>query len=165
MESPHLFNIYVGDLRSRLEKLHPRLCKFLHLTIAIILYADDAALPADIADDLALSTEIFVEFCNETRLFIAVPKTMFMVCHASDAHGVTYKNGKVHVDGDEVKIFIYGEQVQATGSFKYLWVHMATGGSTHISTEPNRRAATIFRSCELTFIRTSLRNLFVENFS
>eukprot|EP00973_Karenia_brevis_P087686 12160861-Karenia_brevis.AAC.1 len=34
VESPHLFNVYIGDLRKRLEEAHARLCKLLHVTIA-----------------------------------------------------------------------------------------------------------------------------------
>ena len=33
-----------GQLRERLEAEHPKLCKLMHLTIAILLYADDAAI-------------------------------------------------------------------------------------------------------------------------
>jgi hypothetical protein len=73
VESPHLFNIYISDLRRRLGEGHPRLCKLLHITIAILLYADDAALPADSVDDLLLSMEIFEQFCNDMHLFIATP--------------------------------------------------------------------------------------------
>ena len=49
VESPHLFNLYVRDLRRRLQDVH--------ITIAVLLYADDAALPADSFEDLRLSVE------------------------------------------------------------------------------------------------------------
>lgn len=62
VESPHLFNIYISDLRRRHEEMHPNLCKLLHITIAVLLYADDAALPADSLDDLSLSVRIFEDF-------------------------------------------------------------------------------------------------------
>ena len=70
VESPHLFNIYIGDLRQRLEQQHPRLCQLMHITIAVLLYADDAALPADTAEDLALSASIFEQFCNDMHLYV-----------------------------------------------------------------------------------------------
>eukprot|EP00973_Karenia_brevis_P078866 10945429-Karenia_brevis.AAC.1 len=71
VESPHAFNMYIGGLRQKLEELHPRLCRLANLVIAVLLYADDAALPADNAEDLQLSTSIFEDFCNEHELFVA----------------------------------------------------------------------------------------------
>jgi len=54
-ESPHAFNLYVSDLRSGLEAAHPRLCRLMDFVIVALLYADDAAMPADSAEDLQLS--------------------------------------------------------------------------------------------------------------
>ena len=68
VESPHLFNLYIGELHNRLANLHPRLCKLLHITIAILLYADDAALPADSLEDLALSAAIFEQFHSNYQM-------------------------------------------------------------------------------------------------
>ena len=55
VESPHLFNMYVSPLRQRLLDRHPRLCQMLHLVVAVLMYADDAALPTDCEEDLRLS--------------------------------------------------------------------------------------------------------------
>ena len=52
VESPHQFNMYIGDLRRCLEEEHPNICRLLGVIIAALLYADDAALPADSAEDL-----------------------------------------------------------------------------------------------------------------
>ena len=68
VESPHAFNMYIGVLRDKLQAAHPRLCKMAHLIIAVLLYADDAALPADTEEDLQLSASIFEDFCNEHEL-------------------------------------------------------------------------------------------------
>ena len=57
-ESPHQFNGYVSGLRERLESEHPRLCKLMDVIVALVLYADDAALPADSAEDLQLAADI-----------------------------------------------------------------------------------------------------------
>jgi len=59
VESPHMFNAYIEGIRSRLEAQHPRICRMFELAVPILLYADDAALPADSAEDLALSVAIF----------------------------------------------------------------------------------------------------------
>jgi hypothetical protein len=53
----------------------------LHLVVAVLMYADDAALPADCEEDLRLSASIFEDFCNDNRLFIAVPKTYVTIFH------------------------------------------------------------------------------------
>ena len=51
----------------------------LGVTIALVLYADDAAIPADSAEDLRLAIEIFESFCNNHHLFISVPKTVLTI--------------------------------------------------------------------------------------
>eukprot|EP00973_Karenia_brevis_P087561 12140344-Karenia_brevis.AAC.1 len=75
VESPILFAMYISELRGRLESCHPRLCSLGHVLISIILYADDAALPADSVADLQLSLDIFIEFCNDMHLYVSVAKT------------------------------------------------------------------------------------------
>eukprot|EP00973_Karenia_brevis_P012741 1729423-Karenia_brevis.AAC.1 len=66
--------------------------------MAILLYADDAALPADTLDDLLLSVQIFESFCNNSRLFISVPKTCLTVFHVADDDGVCYQGQEVLID-------------------------------------------------------------------
>ena len=95
VESPHLFNIYICDLRRQLEEQHPRLCKLMHITIAVLLYADDAALPADSAEDLIFSTKIFEEFCNDMHLYIATSKTFITVFSEESDAGVVYDDSSV----------------------------------------------------------------------
>eukprot|EP00973_Karenia_brevis_P002241 301055-Karenia_brevis.AAC.1 len=109
--------MYIGNLRQRLEAAHPRLCRMAHVTIALLLYADDAALPAETEEDLQLSASIFEDFCNDHELFIAVPKTYVTVFHAQSDNNVKYHNNKVKVDGREVVITIYNQQVSATREF------------------------------------------------
>ena len=46
VESPWQFCIYISELRQRLEQQHPNLCKLLHITFSVLLFADDAALVA-----------------------------------------------------------------------------------------------------------------------
>jgi hypothetical protein len=99
VESPHLFNMFISPLKQKLLDLHPRLCRLLDVIVAVILYADDAALPADSVEDLQLAMSIFEEFCNENRLFIAVPKTFLMVFHNAGDRGVIYEDSGVWIDG------------------------------------------------------------------
>ena len=94
-ESPHFFNAYILPLKGQLESEHPRLCKLFDVIIAVILYADNAALPADSPEDLQLSVSIFEQFCNDNRLLISVPKTFLMAFHAKADGGVAYQNGNV----------------------------------------------------------------------
>ena len=58
VESPHQFNMYIDDLKDLLETEHPNLCKMAGVILAVLLYADDAALPADSAEDLQKSADI-----------------------------------------------------------------------------------------------------------
>jgi hypothetical protein len=95
----------------------------------VLLYADDAALPADTAEDLAFSMEIVLAFCNKMKLFISTSKTKLMVFHPQSDTQVTHRNGKVFVDGREVVIRVYGEQVEAVREFKYLGAVLDSTGS------------------------------------
>ena len=59
VESPHHFNAYINGVKAALEERHPRLCQLMGYTIALLLYADDAAIPADTIDDLQLACRHF----------------------------------------------------------------------------------------------------------
>ena len=120
VESPHAFNIYVSDLRAYIESAHPRLCRLLGFAVAVILYADDAAFPADSAEDLQIAASLFEEFCNDNHLYISVPKTFVTVFHHAADNGVTYSGEEVFVDDNKVEIYIYGHLIAATSTFKYL---------------------------------------------
>ena len=75
-----------------------------------------------------MSIKIVEEFCNDSRLFISVPKTFFTVFHHEDDRNVVYQDGDVYVDGQLVDIRIYDQRVAATPSFKYLGVHVDRHG-------------------------------------
>jgi len=122
VESPNAFNMYIGDLRGFLENLHPSLCRLMGVTLAVILYADDAALPADSLEDLQLLASLFERFCNDNRLFISTPKTFVTVFHPASDQQVIYEQDKVFVDGVQVRVQIYGQEIGAAASFKYLGV-------------------------------------------
>ena len=130
VESPHGFNIYVSDLREFLEGLHPRLCQLMGVVVPLVLYADDAALPADSAEDLQLMASLFEQFCNENRLFISTPKSFVTVFHASEDAAVVYTGDSVTVGGEPVLIKIYGQTISAAATFKYLGVYLDSCGSS-----------------------------------
>jgi len=92
------------------------------VTIAIILYADDAALPADSPEDLQLLASLFERYCNDNRLFIAVPKTFVTVFHPTADKQVIYRDNRVFVEGEPIEINIYGSRIAAAPLFKYLGV-------------------------------------------
>eukprot|EP00973_Karenia_brevis_P093487 12417531-Karenia_brevis.AAC.1 len=80
------------------------------LTISILLYADDAALPADSEKDLQMSARIFEQYCNEHRLFVSVPKSFITVFHSVEDTSVAYSDTDVTVDGKTVDVEIYGRR-------------------------------------------------------
>lgn len=92
VEGPHHFSMYINGIKERLETQHPRLCEMLGVTIALLLFADDAAIPADSAADLQLAADIFQSFCNDNHLFISTPKTFLTVFHSEGDDGVAYTN-------------------------------------------------------------------------
>eukprot|EP00973_Karenia_brevis_P027730 3822164-Karenia_brevis.AAC.1 len=61
-ESPHLSRAYIGDLRLQMKSRHPRLCKLSNVVVSILLSAEDAAIPADSAEDLQLAAQFFEDF-------------------------------------------------------------------------------------------------------
>ena len=81
IESRHAFNVYIDDMRSHLESLHPRLCRLLGVKVAVVLYSDDAAIPADNAEHLHLAATMLEGFCNDNRLFISTSKSFVTVFH------------------------------------------------------------------------------------
>lgn len=145
IKSPHFFNVYIAGLRERLECGHPRLCKMMSITVAILLYTDDAAIPADTPEDLQLAADIAEAFFNDSQLYVSTPKSYKTVFHPESDTGATYHGDTVSVDDTEIVIRIYGEQIKATASFKYLGVYLNEYGkcSTHVQarTEAFSRAA------------------------
>ena len=117
------------------------------VTVALVLYADDAALPADSIEDLQLALDIVEAFCNENRLFISVPKTFLTVFHAPSDTGVEYIDGAVYVDGTRAIVKVYGTIVSATDRFKYLGVTLDSTASTRCHLE--ERGKSFDRSCNL----------------
>ena len=110
-------------------------------SFALLLYADDGAIPADSLDDLQMAADIFVEYCNIHRLFISVPKTCFTVFHTEADNGVAYgEHGEVYVDDNAISIQIYGQSIKATSTFKYLGVHFDEYGSPHAHVEARTQA-------------------------
>lgn len=135
VESPHQFNMYIGEFRERLEANNPRLCRLLHLTIAVLLYADDAALPPDSFVDLEVSVKIFVDFCNEMQLYISTSQTVLMVFHPDGDVQVVYCGDTVVVEGNELDLRIYGVRIKAACEFKYLGMMLQPSGSASAHVE------------------------------
>ena len=86
--------------------MHPLLCRLLGVIVAVILYADDAAIPADSIEDLQLAASLCEEFCNHNRLFISTPKTFVNVFHPKSDPDVVYEGTDVFVDGTKVEVHI-----------------------------------------------------------
>ena len=82
--------------------------------IALILYADDAALPADSAEDLQRSASIFEDYCNKHRILRATPKISITVFHSAWDTGVVYDGDSVYVDGAKVVVKIYNQEIHIT---------------------------------------------------
>ena len=90
---------YMEPLRERLTSEHHRICKLLDVMIAILLYADDVALPADSIEDLIVSARILEEFCNDARLFISFPTASSQYSTTRKITGLSIGDGSVFVDG------------------------------------------------------------------
>ena len=130
VESPHQFNSYIDGLKTTLEAKHTRLCRMAGFIVALLLYADDAAIPADTPADLQLAAEILEQLCNDHRLFISVPQSFVTVFHAESDVGVRYDDDdKVWIDGAAVNIKIYGIELKAAREFKYLGVYVNEFGN------------------------------------
>ena len=129
VESPYQFNMYIDEVKRALESKHPNLCRLGGCIIALLLYADDAAIPGDTPEDLQLAADIFEQFCNDHHLFISVPKSYITVFHSASDTGVVYGDGGVLVEGERVNIQIYGQVIEATSMFKYLGVYINEFGN------------------------------------
>jgi len=74
------------------------------MMVSIILYADDAAIPADSAEDLQLAATLFEEFCSDSRLSISSPTSFVTVFHNASDQRVIYQEDGVSVDGVKAEI-------------------------------------------------------------
>ena len=155
VESPHQFNMYIDDLKDLLETEHPNLCKMAGVILAVLLYADDAALPADSVEDLPKSAGIVERYFNDRRLFISTPKSFITVFHDPADTQVCYNNDQVFVDGQPVVIKIYGETIAAVSTFKYLGILFDEFGSPKAHLEA--RCSALLRAGVL--LLTGLRRL------
>jgi len=155
VESPHMFNMYIAGLRGRLEQEHPRLCTLMGCIIAVLLYADDAAIPADSLEDLQLAASIAEQFFNESQLYISTPKTFVTIFHTVADEGVTYQGDTAYVDGVPVDVRVYGERIKAAATFKYLGVHFNEFGDN--ATHMKEKTAAFTRAANLLF--ASLRRI------
>ena len=124
---------------------------------AVLLYADDAALPADSAEDLQLAARIVEEFFNNRQLFTSTPKTFITVFHSTTDAGVTYNGSEVLVDGAPVHVHIYNELIKATPNFKYLGVHFNESGNN--STHMHERSNVVHISRASSSLLSSLRHI------
>ena len=124
--------------------------------MAVLLYADDAALPADSAEDLQPLASPFEDFCDDNRLFIATSKTFVTVFHAASDRHVVYHDGSVSVDNVRVEISIYGEVITAAASFKYSGIVMDSTRSriAHSASRDLRSCCTL--TCGWTFSYSSV---------
>ena len=127
--------MFIAPATEYLQRLNPRLCYLLDVAIPLLLYADDAEIPADSAENLQVAASIFEEFRNDHRLFISTEKTSVTVFHDESDKGVRYNAQSVFVDGKEVKIQIYNRAIAAASVFKYLGFHVNEFGTpvTHMS--------------------------------
>ena len=155
VESPHQFNMYISSLRQCLEEEHNNRCRMLGVIISVLLYADDAALPADTPEALQKSAEIFERFCNDHRLYISTPKSFITVFHDVTDTQVQYHDGHVYVDGQAVAIHIYGTNIAAVSTLKYLGVVFDEFGSPTAHMEA--RTAAFLKAAYL--LLTGLRRL------
>jgi hypothetical protein len=123
--------------------------------IAVLLYADDAAIPADSLEDLQLAASIAEQFFNESQLYISTPKTFVTIFHTVADEGVTYQGDTAYVDGVPVDVRVYGERIKAAATFKYLGVHFNEFGDN--ATHMKEKTAAFTRAANLLF--ASLRRI------
>ena len=68
--------MYIAGMRVLLEQEHPRLCTLMGYIIAVLFYADDAAMPSHILEDLQLAAFIAEQFFNDSQVYILTPKAL-----------------------------------------------------------------------------------------
>lgn len=90
------------------------------MIIAVVLSVDDAALPADSAEDLQSQATLFEQYRNDHRLFISTCSSFAIVFHSASDGRVFYQDDYVFVDGARVEIKIYDRVIKATHAFKYF---------------------------------------------
>ena len=79
----------------------------MHVSIANLLYADDAAIPADSPEDLVAFAAAVGCFCNDMHLFISTAKNFISAFQHDSDPGVVYDGESVWVDGSKIEMYIW----------------------------------------------------------
>lgn len=115
--SPLLFSLYLNDVEeqfiaSGLEGIDVDMFK-----IFLLLYADDIVIFANTSEQLQVSLDLMLEYCNKWKLTINVSKTKVMVFR---------RGGRLPRD---MAFYFNGQPIEIVKEFKYLGIVFTSGGS------------------------------------
>jgi exonuclease III len=128
--SPSLFNIFIDELVKELKKLQLGI-NVDSESLTALLYADDAALLADSAEDLQKLITAVDVYCRKWRMSLNLRKSEAMVIPMQ----VSNKSPSQVVEAMAIKLQVRGELVPLVSKFKYLgiWIQQDLGWDTHVA--------------------------------
>lgn len=115
--SPALFNIYVNDLPSVLDKMYCNQPKLMDRKISCLLYADDLILLSYSSEGLQKLISATEAFCNKWQLTINVNKTKILIAHKRYSKMMNFKLYNKTIDVVE-KFCYLGLELNSKGTFK-----------------------------------------------
>jgi sorting nexin-29 len=113
--SPVLFGLLIDAVEAYFAKHLPGVgVHIAHALVQVLLYADDLALCASSADDLAAMLRVLENFCKEVSMEVNVAKTEVVI----------FRRDKTIVSTMHPGWHIFGKVLKVSDSFKYLGIHL-----------------------------------------
>ena len=121
--SPMLFSLYVEPLIEKLERENLGI-QFEHITIEVVMYADDIMLLSNIKSDLNKLLKIVEEYGYNYGMKFNPEKTMFMVF--GDKILMNLANNTL--DGNQANLMLEGKLITRVPNMRYLGVQISETG-------------------------------------
>jgi hypothetical protein len=113
--SPVLFGLLIDAIEAYFSKHLPGVgVSIAHALVQVLLYADDLALCASSADDLAAMLRVLENFCKEVSMEVNTAKTEIVI----------FRHEKTKVPLVHPGWHLFGSMLKVSDSFKYLGIHL-----------------------------------------
>jgi hypothetical protein len=113
--SPVLFGLLIDAIEAYFSKHLPGVgVPIAHALVQVLLYADDLALCASSADDLAAMLRVLEQFCKEVSMEVNTAKTEIVI----------FRHEKTKVPLVHPGWHLFGSMLKISDSFKYLGIHL-----------------------------------------
>lgn len=118
--SPILFNLYINDLVTKLNKTQVDPIKIGNASVSSLLYADDIILLSNTESGLQKSLDLLSDFCSSWKLEVNNQKSKVIIFNS---------NGKTYLNSFKIN----GTVIETVKSYCYLGITLKYTGNINIS--------------------------------